>query len=479
MANCIRCGRQLPPLSFKKICPWCVQHEAAQRGEIVEDEKQPVISAPWVRRGESTITLTHVFFGANIAVYLAMSLATGSPMDFPGQLSIHFGANYGPYTLSGDWWRLITYMFLHRGLMHILFNMWCLWDLGRLCESLYGRWTYAAIYFITGIAGGLASVSWNPGVLSVGASGAIFGLAGALIASFYLGEFSLPKVAISGTLKSLVIFAVFNIVIGQVIGGVDNACHIGGLLSGLALGALIALAAPQADRPFQRASVVGVVALVLLTAGFGVRQWRGPQMRLARSFENTHGDRLAQLELIARQQPNSAQVHAALAQEYFSRQRFPEAETEFKRLLELAPKDADARFDLGMTYLSEKRLDDAKTTFEQLGTLDSGSAYSHYGLGLVSAEQTNDQAAIDEFKKAASSSTQISGIYFDMGNSFVRLKQYDSAIAAYLKEKETSGDNPDLESALADAYAAKGMTQQSQEAKNRAAQLKSGTSDPQ
>ena len=74
-------------------------------------------------------------------------------MDFPGKVMI-LGANYGPLTLSGQWWRLLTYMFLHGGLMHIAFNMWCLWDLGALCESLYGRWTFAAIYLITGIAGG-------------------------------------------------------------------------------------------------------------------------------------------------------------------------------------------------------------------------------------------------------------------------------------------------------------------------------------
>src|SRR6478609_5029586 len=177
MANCIQCGRQLPPLSFgKKICQWCVQHEAAQRGEVVDEPKQRVMPAPWVRRGESTITLTQVLFGANIAVFLAMALASGSVMGFPGDTSIHFGANFGPYTLSGDWWRLVTYMFLHGGAMHILFNMWCLWDLGRLCESLYGRWTFAAIYLIAGVSGGLASVGWNPIVNSVGASGAIFGL---------------------------------------------------------------------------------------------------------------------------------------------------------------------------------------------------------------------------------------------------------------------------------------------------------------
>jgi rhomboid protease GluP len=182
----------MPALMFgKKICQWCVQHEAAQRGELGEDAKQPVMTAPWVQR-ESSVTLTQVLVGANVMVFVAMVLASGPSLDFTGQVMVHFGANFGPLP-SGDWWRLVTYMFLHGGLMHIAFNMWCLWDLGALCESLYGRWTFACIYLITGIAGGLASVAWNPGVLSVGASGAIFGLAGALLASFYLGEFSVPK----------------------------------------------------------------------------------------------------------------------------------------------------------------------------------------------------------------------------------------------------------------------------------------------
>ena len=128
-------------------------------------------------------------------------------------------------------------MFLHGGVMHIAFNMWCLWDLGQLCESLYGRWTFAGIYFITGIAGGVGSLAWNPLGSSVGASGAIFGLAGALIASFYLGEFSLPKMAIQATLKSLVFFVGFNVLFGSMFPGIDNACHAGGLLSGLILGA--------------------------------------------------------------------------------------------------------------------------------------------------------------------------------------------------------------------------------------------------
>ena len=147
-------------MSFKKICQWCVHHEAVQHGED-SNAPQPVMAAPWVRRGEASITLTQVLFGANVAVFLAMAFASSSVMDFPGNV-LYWGADVGPYTLSGQWWRLVTYMFLHGGLLHIGFNMWCLWDLGALAESLYGRWTFGAIYLITGIAAGLASVAWNP-----------------------------------------------------------------------------------------------------------------------------------------------------------------------------------------------------------------------------------------------------------------------------------------------------------------------------
>ena len=288
MANCVQCGRKLPPFSFKKICQWCVQHEAAKRGEGGDDAKQIVIPAPWVRR-ESTITLKHVLFGANLAVFIAMAAASGSVADFPWLTLVHFGANFGPLTLSGDWWRLLTYMFLHGGLMHIAFNMWCLWDLGTLCESLYGRWTFGAVYLLTGIAGGITSVGWNPRVLSVGASGAIFGLAGALIASFYLGEFSLPSVAIRGTLRSLVFFVGFNVLFGSMFPGIDNACHAGGLISGLILGALIARVAPEHDKPLRRAGVLLFMLLIVGGSAIAVLRWRGASiMHFGGSFVDTH-----------------------------------------------------------------------------------------------------------------------------------------------------------------------------------------------
>jgi rhomboid protease GluP len=104
---------------------------------------------------------------------------------------------------------------------------------------------------------------WNPVVLSVGASGAIFGIAGALIASFYLGEFSLPRAALSGTLRSVVVFVGYNLFFGAVIARTDNAAHIGGLLMGLLLGALIAKVAPGHDDFLRRIAVLLIGGLIV------------------------------------------------------------------------------------------------------------------------------------------------------------------------------------------------------------------------
>ena len=231
-------------------------------------------------------------------------------------------------------------MFIHGGILHIAFNMWCLWDLGALCESLYGRWTYFAIYMITGVGGGLASLAWNPGTFSVGASGAIFGLAGALIASFYLGEFSLPRAAIKGTLMSLLFFAGFNLFFGM-LPGIDNSAHIGGLdrRTDTRCGrspSLLQMRAKSSRRDCVSRSCAS-------------RRWIWRAAMAGRADENgsslsgpgrIQGDPVARWKMIIEQNPDSAPAHFALAQTYFEQQKFPEAEAEFKKVVELEPKNA-------------------------------------------------------------------------------------------------------------------------------------------
>ncbi|MGO9403226.1 MAG: rhomboid family intramembrane serine protease [Terriglobales bacterium] len=474
MAKCVQCGRQLPALSFgRKLCQWCVQHEAAQRGE--DSPIQRVEVAPWMRSQSSSMAVTQVIFGINVAVFVAMTLAGVSMLDNPsGQDLVRWGANFGPYTVSGEWWRLLTCVFIHGGLLHIGFNMWCLWDLGRLAESVYGHWTFAVVYLITGLAASLGSVIWNPVVLSVGASGAIFGIAGALIASFYLGEFSLPRAAMGGTLRSLVVFVGFNLFFGRVVARTDNAAHIGGLLMGLLLGALIAKVAPGHDDFLRRIAVLLVGALLVAGGVMWLQHARAyllhGQNGVGLLEQGKPDAAIAELERSIRQRPDFGPAHAALARAYIAKHDFGNAAAELERAIALNPRDEEAYYRLGLIYLEEKLPEKAEDTFSQLLKIDPDSADGHAGLADSLANQQQNREALEEYKRAAAIDPDQPGVYFKMALMEARLRLYDDAIATLLKQRQTA-DSAENEGLLADIYEAKGMKSEAAGARQKAKEL--------
>jgi rhomboid protease GluP len=223
--------------------------------------------------------ITTTLVGMNVAVFAVMVLTGVSPVNpSPAQL-LKLGANYGPLSLGPEPWRMLASNYIHGGVIHIFFNMWCLWNLGFMAERVFEPWTYVFTYTFSGIAGSLASLWWHPISVGVGASGAIFGLAGALIAAFYLGHLPIPKQAMQSTLKSLLTFAGYNLFFGALLAGIgiDNAAHIGGLLAGLAIGAVLAkhLMAPPEIRNRWRNGVFVASAVVLFLAFMFVKHVNG------------------------------------------------------------------------------------------------------------------------------------------------------------------------------------------------------------
>lgn len=477
MAQCEHCGRQLPPFTFRKICQWCVQHQAAQRGD--DTAYQRVEAAPWLRQQSSSMAVTQVIFGANVAVFLAMVLALGASMlsNPLGQDLVNWGANYGPYTVNGQWWRLLTCVFIHAGLLHIAFNMWCLWDLGRLAESLYGHWTFAVTYLLCGLSSSLLSVAWHSPipVPSVGASGAIFGIAGALISSFYLGEFSLPRAAIGGTLRSVVVFVGFNLFFGSVVAHTDNAAHIGGLIMGLILGALIARLAPGRDDVVRRIAVL-LVGVAIVGGGVLWLQHARAYMVHARNGEGflnagKSDQAIAELRKTVAQRPDFAPGHAALARAYISKHDYENAAAEMKQVIALRPQDESGYYDLGLIYMEQKQPAKAQNAFAQLLKMDPNSADGHAGLASSLSDQHRDQEALAEYKRAAAIDSDYQGVNYNMGLEQARLKLYDDAIASLLKQRD-KGDDPDNEHLLANVYTNKGMLNEAEEARERAARMK-------
>ena len=479
MANCVQCGRQLPALSFgRKLCQWCVQNEAAKRGE--DTPIQRVEPAPWKRSQSSSMAVTQAIFGINVAVFVAMSLAVGVTLfGDPAwqELSVRLGANYGPYTLSGQWWRLLACVFIHGGLLHIAFNMWCLWNLGRLAESVYGHWTFALVYLITGLSASLMSVAWHfpiP-VPSVGASGAIFGIAGALIASFYLGEFSMPRAAMTGMLRSVATFVAYNLFFGAVMAGTDNAAHVGGLLMGLLLGALIAKVAPEHDDFLRRIAVLLVGAVLVAGGGMWLQRSRSYMLHGQNGVgllgQGKTDEGIAELQKSVRLRPDFAPAHAALARAYISKHDFENAASEMRRVIALNPRSEDAYYRLGLIYLEQKQPAKAQDTFAQLLKIDPNSADGHAGLADALSDQHRNPEALEEYKRVAALDSGYQGVYYNLGVMQARLTRYDDAISSLLKQRQNA-DDADNENLLAEVYDAKGMKLEAAEARRKAAQFK-------
>lgn len=170
-------------------------------------------------------------------------------------------------TLAGEWWRLLTCCFEHIGLMHLLLNMYALAMVGVYLEPLLGRGRMLVLYGVTGVCASLASLWWHENIISAGASGAIFGLYGVFLA--LLMTDLIHKEVRKNLLSSIGIFVVYNLIYGLK-GGVDNAAHIGGLVSGLVLGGALYVALRSPDKPSLSTVMLGAPSLVLLAAGFGV-----------------------------------------------------------------------------------------------------------------------------------------------------------------------------------------------------------------
>ena len=264
MADCTRCGRKLPALSFGKdsnLCSYCRQaerHDIQPGGHV----------SRLVPAGRVGPSVTMGIMAINVAVFLAMALQGVSLTDPTGKQLIDWGADVGLYAYDDQPWRLLTSVFVHIGVFHILFNMWGLWNLGRLAEEIYDKRTYLGAYLLCGIGGSIASSAWQPTVITAGASGAIFGIAGLLITTFWMGQLPIPQERSNFMLMSLIVFAGYSLSRGASNPLISNSAHIGGLFTGLILGGLMAprlTRDPRESRGFRWLILVAAtVALAVL-----------------------------------------------------------------------------------------------------------------------------------------------------------------------------------------------------------------------
>lgn len=183
--------------------------------------------------------LTPAVVAANVAVFVAM-VASGVSAFKPTSASLlAWGADYGPRTTNGEAWRLLTNTFVHIGVLHIVMNMIGLWQIGRMVERLLGNLGFIVVYVLSGLCGSILSTWWHPFTVSAGASGAIFGVYGALIAYILRHRGQIPLGTLAALQRTAIAFVALNIVFGVQQKGIDMAAHVGGLLGGLLAGLVV------------------------------------------------------------------------------------------------------------------------------------------------------------------------------------------------------------------------------------------------
>lgn len=166
-------------------------------------------------------------------VYIAMVLAGLSPLHPTAQSLFEWGGNLRGAVVAGQWWRLLTSVFLHGGAMHLLGNTFALLYIGMYLEPLLGKFRYISAYVLTGVCAGLLSIVMHPASVGVGASGAIFGMYGVFLSMLTTSH--IKKTLRTTMLRSMLFFVVYNLMMGLQ-GNTDNAAHIGGLISGFIIG---------------------------------------------------------------------------------------------------------------------------------------------------------------------------------------------------------------------------------------------------
>lgn len=340
MPKCLKCGAELPVDEegyAPVLCDRCAGRATTRA--------RRTISTGTMRDYPATTALAAI----NVAVFTGMVLTGAGFIDFDPRAALAWGGNYGPFTLSGQPWRLVTAGFVHGGFVHLAVNMWCLWSLGQLSERLFGKLQTFFIYLLTGVGGALLSIAHEPRHMEVGASGAVFGLAGALLAGVKFGNLSISAGERRSVVSSMIFFVAMNFALGAGFSGfganVDNFCHLGGFVTGLLIGVPMGGFA-QHHKAFQWGTVL-VTAVILVLGYQELAKAHGipEELRQAQSALDMkdYPRAIQNLEQYTAKNPDDDHIWTVLGMLYADQGNREKAVAAFQRALKINPDSAEAK----------------------------------------------------------------------------------------------------------------------------------------
>ncbi len=366
----------------------------------------------------------HALVVMNLLIYILMFLSNASVTAPLGGDLLDWGANYAPLTLYREPWRLVTSLFVHLGLIHIAFNMWILWVYGPRCELMYGRAKFILIYFISGVAASCASVAWSPDVMSAGASGAIFGIVGAMIA--YLGRGS--KSSLSG---ALVAFVIYNVIFGIAMPNIDNAAHIGGLAGGWLCGMALKRGALTRRVP----AALLLTLLILGSYSYGrTRMDPSAGLTLIASRHFQAGDiekALSFAREAARSYPDLTMPYLIMGDIAFKTNDMELAREAYEKALEIDPTNEGALRNLIVSLLRQGRTDEGVRRALEALELTPDNVELTELTALVLMESARFSEAIPLLRKTIELGNSRPTIWANLGSSLMQAGIPEEAAQAF------------------------------------------------
>lgn len=415
--------------------------------------------------------VTWVLVGLNVAVFLAM-IASGLPvLGETGDQALKWGADFGPLTLDHQWWRILTSCFVHFGIIHIAFNMWCLYFLGALAERIMGRAAYLLLYLVSGCFASVASLLWNPVRVSAGASGAIFGVAGALLAFISMQKVRWSPAAMKKQLQSLAFFIGYNLFYGARSAGTDNSAHAGGLLMGLLCGAILpplALAAPPdpsqpavppgeivAERANTgRLALIAVLGVAAIVGGLmGARRLHAADFQIydaEQLIENGQPEKaIAILQPIVKEHPDEVEAQGELGFALIRAGRVVEAIGPLELAHTVSPDEPSYQLNLAIAYLSAERYDDALAQINHLLAAQPDDAKAHWIAGAAHLAKGDVPGAITELEAAVRLQPDLPGAQDALASVYTAANRNDDALALYRKVLAKHPDDKQAQAGVA------------------------------
>jgi membrane associated rhomboid family serine protease/Flp pilus assembly protein TadD len=313
---------------------------------------------------------TIALIGINVAVFVAMVAAGVSVTNPTVDQLIRWGADFGPYTLNGEYWRAISSSFLHIGIIHLLVNMWFLWSFGKVLERFVGPLATAAIYLLTGIGAALLSLSWDPLRVSAGASGAIFGIMGVLIPVLYFGKPNIPPDESRSLLTRVIKLAGLNLLYG-LSRTTDNMAHLGGLVTGLLIGFFLArsISLPSDERSSSQRNILLVTTACLVLLFVPVVRAKRYVLELNQAESalerKDYAGAIALLQKYVVARPDDPSGHRLLGVSFQDARRHDEAISEYERSLALNADDPAVEVNLARLYFLQGKTAQALPLFRK------------------------------------------------------------------------------------------------------------------